>query len=113
MSGSEDTPPERSPDAIRAVLARHAGRERTAAFLAAYNASLDAARETLRLEAVTEVLNRWWPEAIAWQRDPEGERVAQRKQEELAQRYADEGLPPASERMTREQALAHFSDGRD
>ena len=92
-----------TPAAIRAVLAANADIE----VLQRYDEDLDAAFEKAReqgdLTPLVQTVRRWWFEADAW-RDPE----VQRQFLARLDAYRSEGLPPAEERMRREEIRARF-----
>jgi hypothetical protein len=92
-----------TPTAIRAVLAANAD----SGTLQRYDQDLDAAFEQAREQGdvtpLVQTVKRWWFEADAW-RDP------QARQEFLARidGYRDGDLPPADQRMSREEIQARF-----
>ena len=96
--------PAETPAAIRAVLAASAVPE----VLAQYEAELDAAfvraRETGDLMVLTTAVRRWWIEAVAWQRDPAGQREFLARME----RYLAEGPPGPERRISREEFRAQL-----
>ncbi|MDQ2875622.1 MAG: DUF6247 family protein [Actinomycetota bacterium] len=93
-----------TPAAIRAVLAASALPE----VLVQYEAELDAAFAQARLAGDLTVLitavRRWWTEAVAWQRDPAGQRDFLARME----RYLAEGPPGPERRVTREEFRVQF-----
>ncbi len=92
-----------TPAAIRAVLAANAGND----VLRQYDEDLDAAFEQAReqgdLTPLVQTVRRWWFEADAW-RDPDAQRDFLARMDN----YRDDGLPPAEQRMTREEIRARF-----
>jgi hypothetical protein len=92
-----------TPAAIRAVLAANASND----VLQRYDDELDAAFEQARdqgdLTPLVQTVRRWWFEADAW-RDPD----AQREFLARLDTYRSEGLPPAEQRVTREEIRARF-----
>ena len=92
-----------TPTAIRAVLAANADGD----ILQRYDEDLDAAFEQAREQGdvtpLVQTVKRWWFEADAW-RDPQA-------QHEFLARidgYRDGDLPPADQRMSREEIQARF-----
>jgi Family of unknown function (DUF6247) len=92
-----------TPAAVRAVLAANADET----VLLRYDQDLDRAFEQARaqgdLTPLVQTVRRWWFEADAW-RDPE----AQREFLARVDVYRSEGLPPAEQRMTREEVRSRF-----
>jgi hypothetical protein len=96
--------PAETPSAIRTVLAASA----VPKVLVQYETELDAAfaraRETGDLTVLTIAVRRWWIEALAWQRDPAGQRDFLARME----RYLAEGPPGPEHRVTREEFRAQL-----
>ena len=63
----------------------------------------EQAREQGDVTPLVQTVKRWWFEADAW-RDPQ----AQREFLARVDTYRDEGLPPADERMSREEIRTQF-----
>jgi hypothetical protein len=72
-----------------------------------YEEDLDAAFEQARAQGdvtpLVQTVRRWWIEADAW-RDPQ----AQRQFLARIDSYRGEGLPPAEQRMSREEIRTRF-----
>jgi hypothetical protein len=72
-----------------------------------YEEDLDAAFEQARAQGdvtpLVQTVRRWWFEADAW-RDPQ----AQRQFLARSDSYRGEGLPPAEQRMSREEIRTRF-----
>ena len=94
---------QRRPTATRAVLAANADGD----ILRRYDEDLDAAFEHAREQGdvtpLVQTVKRWWFEADAW-RDPH----AQREFLARIDTYRGEGLPPAEQRMSREEIRTQF-----
>ena len=92
-----------TPTAIRAVLAANAD----AGVLQRYDGDLDAAFEQTREQGdvtpLVQTVKRWWFEADAWR-----DRQAQREFLARIDTYRGEGLPPAEQRMSREEVRTQF-----
>jgi len=92
-----------TPTAIRAVLAANADGD----ILQRYDQDLDAAFEQAREQGdvtpLVQTVKRWWFEADAW-RDPQ----AQREFLARIDAYQDGGLPPAEQRMSRDEIRTQF-----
>jgi hypothetical protein len=109
MTGQHHEPPVPSrpaetPAAIRAALAASASPE----VLKQYETELDAAfaktRETGDLTVLITAVQRWWIEAVEWQRNPAGQRAFPTRME----RYLAEGPPGPAHRITREEFRAQL-----
>jgi hypothetical protein len=96
--------PAETPAAIRAALAASASPE----VLRQYEAELDAAfaqaRETGDLTVLITAVQRWWIEALEWQRNPKGQRAFLARME----RYLAEGPPGPAHRITRDEFRAQL-----
>ena len=90
--------PDETPSAIRAVLAANAD----TGIVERFDKSLDVAwSEALAARSLTPLetmLRRWWWEAVQWS-DPVAHRALLARVEKIRR----DGLPPESERLTREQ----------
>jgi hypothetical protein len=93
-----------TPAAIRAALAAKASPE----VLRQYEMELDVAfaqaGETGDLTGLTNMVRRWWIEALEWQRNPAGQRAFLARME----RYLAEGPPGPAHRITREEFRAQL-----
>lgn len=96
--------PAETPAAIRAVLAASAVPEVLAQYEAELDAAFTRARETGDLRVLTTAVRRWWIEALAWQRDPAGQREFLARME----RYLAEGPPEPERRISREEFRAQL-----
>jgi hypothetical protein len=90
-----------TPAAIRAVLAANADNDVLRQCDGDLDVAFEQAREQGDLTPLVQTVRRWWFEADAW-RDPE----AQREFLARIDTYRSEGLPPAEQRMTREEIRA-------
>ena len=92
-----------TPTAIRAVLAANADSDTLQRYDEDLDAAFEQAREQGDVTPLVETVKRWWFEADAW-RDPQ----AQREFRARFGTYRDEGLPPAEQRMSREEIRTQF-----
>ena len=96
--------PAETPAAIRAVLVASSVPDVVAQYEAELDAAFAQARETGHLTVLTTAVRRWWVEAVAWQRDPAGQRDFLARMD----RYLAGGPPGPEHRVTREELRAQL-----
>jgi hypothetical protein len=95
--------PAETPSAIRAVLAANADPGVVERFDKSLDVAWSEAKAAHSIAPLEKMLHRWWWEAVQWS-DPETHRALLARVEKLRR----DGLPPESERLTREQIRERY-----